>query len=472
MTSVLLVTSNGTGMGHLTRMAAVARSLSPAHEATIFSLSLGLPVVLGLGLRGEYCPSYEAGYIDRMYWESYFRDRLISLAREVRAEVVVFDGVAPYLGLGRARRAMPDTHFVWLRRGMWRDGTGGMLRRSVFFDLILEPGDLGGDTDTGPTAGRDDAVRVGPVSLLEVLEPLSREEARDALGLPPEGLVGLITLGTGRLGDVAGPGTVAAETITAAGGAHLAVTKWVAADRAVPIPPGVTELAGVYPLARYLHAFDFAVSSAGYNTVHELLPAGVPTLFVANTSTRTDNQEARSVRLAELGLSLHARDDDPSGVRDQVARLLDPGLQAGLASAAATTRPQLLGAGQTATKSTGLIPGPNHATFREIERIERMHDVREALKRVLGERGTNLVRRVMGRTPRPVGSRTRVQLVEHPMPHHGEGPIPLALTDVVTPEDLLLGTPVEHYLPDSDPLYRRRRRELIDKYYRVRGRAT
>ena len=468
MTSVLFVTSNGTGMGHLTRLATVAKALEPHHESTFLSLSLGLPVVLGLGIRGEYCPSYETGHIDRQYWEAYLRDRVVSLARETRASVVVFDGVAPYLGLGRARQSLVDTRFVWLRRGMWREGSGNMLRRSVFFDLVIEPGDLAGDADRGPTSERDDAVEVAPMSLLEVLDPLSREEARAALGLSEHATVGLITLGTGRLGDVAGPGAVAAERILESGSAHLAVTKWVTADREVPVTGRVTELKGVFPLVRYLAAFDFAVSSAGYNAVHELVPAGLPTLFVANTSTRTDDQVARALRLEELGLALAARDDDVEAVASRVERLLDPEVRARLASAAAATRTRVVGASQVAEILTGLIPPPDPEVMREIQKIGLLHDFREAVKRVLGERGTNLVRRLLGRTPRPVGHRTRVRLVDRPIPYSGEGTKPLAFTDTITADDLLLGAPVEHVLAGSRPLYRRRRRELIDKYYRVR----
>lgn len=469
MTSVLLVTSNGTGMGHLIRMASVAKSLQPEHDTTIFSLSLGLPVVLGLGLRGEYCPSHERGQIDRRYWESYLRDRLVAIARETDASVVVFDGVAPYLGMGRARQALPDTAFVWLRRGMWREGTGAMLRRSSFFDAIIEPGDLAGDADTGPTAGRDDAVKVSPISLIEVLDRLPRDEARAALGLPAEGTVGLVTLGTGRLGDVAGPGAVAVDRILADESIHLAVTKWVTADRDVPVTSRVTELKGVFPLVRYLEAFDFAVSSAGYNAVHELLPAGLPTLFVANTATRTDDQEARSRRLEELGLALHARDDDPDTVGAKVVRLLDPAVRRRLADAASGTAGKMTGAREVAERILAL---PHHAdpgAFRQIERTARFQELREAVKRILGERGTNLVRRILGRAPRPVGVRPRVRIVERPaIPTH-DGLVPLAFTDVITADELLLGTPVEHLLSGSSDSYRRRRRDLITKYYRVRG---
>ncbi len=468
MTNVVLATSNGTGMGHLIRQAAVALALEEPHQGVLFSLSLGLPVVAGtLGLRGEYCPSYERDHIDRHSWESYLRDRLVALVRETESTVVVFDGVAPYLGLGRARMSLPDTRFVWLRRGMWRPGTGAMLRRSAFFDTVIEPGDLAGDADRGPTAGLE-AVRVPPVSLLEVIEPLTREEARRQLGIPDDGTVALLTLGTGRLGDVEGPGQVAVDRILAAGDIHLAVTRWTMADRAVPFDSGITELKGAFPLARYLSAFDFAVSSAGYNAVHELVPAGLPTLFVANTSTRTDDQVARASRLAELGLALHARDDDPDGVGEGVEALLDPHTRRALAASAASTRDLMGGASEIAAHiagsgDTALRP----ATSRALASAERRSRLREAVKRILGDRGTNLVRRILGRAPTPVTGRPTVRLVPEPTPYDGEGPMPLAFTDTVTPDDLRLGTPIEHILPGSSDQYRRHRRELVAKYYRI-----
>ena len=49
---MLLVTSNGTGMGHLTRQSAVARALGDRADVVVLSLSSGLPVVLEQGLRG------------------------------------------------------------------------------------------------------------------------------------------------------------------------------------------------------------------------------------------------------------------------------------------------------------------------------------------------------------------------------------------------------------------------------------
>ena len=41
-----------------------------------------------------------------------------------------------------------------------------------------------------------------------------------------------------------------------------------------------------FPLAQVLHAFDAGVCATGYNGVHELLPAQIPTGFVSNIRDR------------------------------------------------------------------------------------------------------------------------------------------------------------------------------------------
>ena len=224
-------------MGHLTRQAAVALALSKENNATLFSLSLGLPLATGLGIRGEYCPSYDRPWIATRDWHSYLRGRLIAIVEETGSEAVVFDGVAPYPGIGLAASQLRGVAFVWLRRGMWQANTNKQqLRKRRYFDLVIEPGDLAANADRGPTAKLSDAVKVAPISILEVLEPLSREEARRQLGLPSDGLVALVTLGSGRLGDVAGPGRVSLETMLRFGPDwHVAVTRSPVALNEVPI---------------------------------------------------------------------------------------------------------------------------------------------------------------------------------------------------------------------------------------------
>src|SRR5690606_2121899 len=120
-------------------------------------------------------------WMPHLMWHSYLSARLSLLLRETRARVLAFDGVAPYLGLLRARTAHPDVAFVWIRRGMWRPGVNRRaLNARPFFDLVVEPGDVAGAADLGATARLTDATRVSPVSMLEAQPPLSRAEAAAA----------------------------------------------------------------------------------------------------------------------------------------------------------------------------------------------------------------------------------------------------------------------------------------------------
>src|SRR5690606_34704931 len=71
------------------------------------------------------------------------------------------------------------------------------------FDLILEPGEFAADEDMGATRRhRGGALRLGPVSYLDLDETLSQEEARAELGLDPGRTTALVNLGAGNINDV------------------------------------------------------------------------------------------------------------------------------------------------------------------------------------------------------------------------------------------------------------------------------
>ena len=49
-----------------------------------------------------------------------------------------------------------------------------------------------------------------------------------------------------------------------------------------------------FPLAQVLRAFDAGVCATGYNGVHELLPAQLPTVFVSNIRGTDDKKHVPS----------------------------------------------------------------------------------------------------------------------------------------------------------------------------------
>ena len=175
---VLFTTSNGTGLGHLTRSMAIARRLGDGDEALVMTLSAAAPVVEQMGFPVEYVASYATpGLGQRLPLVAPLslppegRDRRGGRRRRrLRRH--------PPLR-GSARRAAAKTRVVWCRRPLWKAGSSQVpLRRAGAFDAVLEPGELAESLDAGPTVAlRASAHRVAPIVLLDRAELLGRTEA-------------------------------------------------------------------------------------------------------------------------------------------------------------------------------------------------------------------------------------------------------------------------------------------------------
>ncbi|HEX5954447.1 MAG TPA: hypothetical protein VFY37_00795, partial [Solirubrobacterales bacterium] len=148
---ILFTTSNGTGLGHLTRSMAIARRLGPEIEPLFLTLSAAAPVVRQMGFPVEYVASYATPGSGNDYrWSRRLRARLRAVIAEAEPAVVVFDGTHPYEAL---LGALPSSGVaVWCRRPLWKAGSSRVpLRRAGAFDAVLEPGELAQSEDRGPT---------------------------------------------------------------------------------------------------------------------------------------------------------------------------------------------------------------------------------------------------------------------------------------------------------------------------------
>jgi len=296
---ILLMSSNGAGMGHLTRLFSYATRLEEGARAHIVSLSQAAPLAGRLGLSYEYLPSAKALGMPPGRWRPIFQDRVGDAINRFDPDVVVFDGTWPYGGMEEIRAAHPEAHWTWSRRGMWRESRNSeQLAKAAWFDSVLEPGDLAAAYDRGATATAD-AHRVGPVTLVDTAELEPREQARAALGLPADGPLALVSLGAGNINDTTSEVGAAIHALTGLGvGVCVTVPDIATAGAAAGED---IHLVRDYPLSRRYAAFDVVVSAAGYNSFHELLRMGVPSLFVPNTETSLDDQEARARFAADHG---------------------------------------------------------------------------------------------------------------------------------------------------------------------------
>lgn len=324
---VLFYTDNGFGLGHLTRQAAVASRARGAFRPVFLTMSAGYTLLRKLGFPTEYFPSYGVLGVSKQEWEPLMEQRVLEAIRLTGASAVVVDHVSPPGIFESLRSKTSGVKFIWSRRGLWQPERNlSALDLSGSFDLIIEPGDLASPLDQGPTAVRShEAIPTDPIVLVDRAEFLSREEARYQLGIPNSGRAVLINFGDSNPAEVENLVSLTKSTADSVveDDIHFFSPLHPLHRDQSPRIDGVT-MSPVYPAARYLNAFDGAVSSAGYNSFHELVGSGLPAVFVPRSNSRIDDQ-ARRAEFAALSGRAHwaPHAHDPSFPKS-VARMLRP----------------------------------------------------------------------------------------------------------------------------------------------------
>jgi UDP-N-acetylglucosamine:LPS N-acetylglucosamine transferase len=322
-------------MGHLARATAIALELAPFARPIIVSVAGGiaeLPSTTGIAC--EYIPGKNRGWMARKDWDSYLRDRLLAIADESGASLISFDGVVPYPGFIATKLSRPDLKLVWVRRGLWQRNAlrFALPFQSRLVDQVIEPGDVAIAYDHGPTANRSDARLTAPVSLYRVHSAKSREEARVLLGLDASRPAVLVQLGTGD-SDMNEKLRAALLGLKNWPNLQIVLTKNpVDSNGNSLVPEGVeVKIVRYFPLADLLSAFDGAIAATGYNSVHELLPARIPTVFISNIRG-TDDQDARAQWCHDFGYALRANHADLKDITATVAQLCDSSTRAALST--------------------------------------------------------------------------------------------------------------------------------------------
>lgn len=281
----------------MNRCLAYACRLRERADSVFFSLASAIEIIEAMGFEAEYFVSPNWSDNTTFAWNSELAVRLGLLLEYIKPSVVVFDGTWPFQGLLAACRAYGSPRLVWSNRGLLKGSAVPVPVPEEVFDLVIVPGELGGSFREIRLEGGTHKIHVPPVSLLDGNEILTRAEARAALGLDETGGYVLFSLGAGNLNDVSGVGSGLIRQFQSAGFRAL----WTRAPislRNVELPSDVIPLS-IYPLVRYLRAFDYFVGAAGYNTCCEVVQVGIPSLLVPNELTRADNQIRRASLVAE-----------------------------------------------------------------------------------------------------------------------------------------------------------------------------
>lgn len=323
-------------------MLGIARALPEGIEPHFVSMSEAHHLVRDFGYPSEYFPSSRKLGVGKGAWNERFLAWLVPRLTALEADGVVIDHVNPPPLFAELGRELPHIARVWVRRGLWKGGVNAAAVDSHhWFDLVIQPGDVAESFD--PSARRlrlAGASHVAPVTLLDPIDLVDRAASHTALGLDAARPAVLLKLTDGDpdvLADMSAHAVAHLRSVLP--DVQVFTPKHPLHDDRPHEDPAVVSVP-VYPVARYLPGFEFCVSSAGYNSVHDAVMAHAPTIFVPHRQTGVDDQALRSSVLAAGGAAHHAATVDGSAFRSAIVDLASSGGQERCRAAlAAVARP-------------------------------------------------------------------------------------------------------------------------------------
>ena len=313
---ILLVTSNGAGLGHLTRVNAISGHL--CGNDLIYTMSSAYRRLHRESAKTIYFPSYGDLGMAGGSWNTIMKAHFQSVFEAFSPDAVVFDGTFVYRGLVQTVKNS-SCPLIWLQRGCWRDEVDKNSEQrhhaAKYVDHVIIPGDYGcaESVDVGPGIDID---YVAPIVSGNQDRSLSCAEARSKLGLPENGNFFLIQLGAGVINDTRDYLSTALEAVRSLG------EEWEPVVVQNPLSPSAVSgcrSVEAFPLIDYLAAFDAGVFAGGYNSCQEAVARRLPAVFVPNKATKTDDQVRRVSGLEARGLGLLA--SNPKELYSQIQRL-------------------------------------------------------------------------------------------------------------------------------------------------------
>lgn len=356
---IILYAVNGLGLGHVTRLMAMARQIREQRPASqiLFLTSTDADAILAKeDFASVKVPSKSARSRQKLSTPC-FAELVQSVTWSTVSAFHPHLMVVDTFPMGALQELVPLLTWEMARAFVFREqrlerAEHPLVQNSLaLYDRVIVP-HREGEADIPVPEGPD--VRwVGPVFIRDRFEALSREDARERLGLPPEGQILYVAFGGGGDPESARYLEAVARVLREAGVTGAFAPGPLAEYRALPEGLAGMKRVNYYPMAECLTAFDGAISAAGYNSVMELLHHGVPSLLIP-LERQVDDQAARCRWAAEEGAALALPAPNPGELKEQVQKLLDPVIAAGLKEKAMALIPES-GAGRAAEALLDLV---------------------------------------------------------------------------------------------------------------------
>ncbi|XXF78866.1 glycosyltransferase [Myxococcaceae bacterium GXIMD 01537] len=336
---VVFYAVNGLGLGHVTRLLSIARAMrrqAPDTEVLFLTSSEADNVIYREGFAALKLPSKTIREQCGLRKSSYLKMVQTVTWNAIGAfdpDVLVVDTFPT----GSFDELLPVLRWrqrnVFVFREQRPEASGAPLLQATLpmYDLVIVPHEDA--AQVGPVPEPHKVRAVGPILIRERDELPTREAARRALGLPEQGTLLYASFGGGGDPEAGRALALTAQVARELPGVELVVGAGPLLREAPPAVDGARVLTGRYPALDFLPAFDAAVSAAGYNSVHELLYAGVPSVLVP-FERGLDDQGKRAREVAAGGAGLSCVPLTRDGLARAVREVLQPEVRARLSGAA------------------------------------------------------------------------------------------------------------------------------------------
>ena len=323
--AILFVPTNGAGLGHLTRLLAIARRvkrIDPSKKIIFHTTSSAMHLILQEGFLGYHLPSKMLfpKEMSAKQWNAMLCDHLETVISIHQPETIVFDGAFPYAGLVASMRKKDGLRKIWVKRGQHKEGKAELVEsKEAEFDEVYVPGEAGGENNM-----RKEGMKTycEPVLYLDREELKDRESVRRQWNIPEGMKMVYVQLGAGKINDIHSTISILLNELLKRDDVFVVIGESIIGNRMDLKMDRVLTLRD-YPNSIYFNAFDLIVTATGYNTFHEVMYFGVPSILIPNENTKTDDQVARAMIAGDAGAAIVLRDPGATDFEKAIREALD-----------------------------------------------------------------------------------------------------------------------------------------------------
>jgi len=326
--SIVFFPTNGVGFGHFTRLLAIARKYrdsNPKSEIVFFTTMPTLHILAEEGFVCYHMPGrYRYKGMEPKSWNALCEEMLTLILSIHRPSAFVFDGSYPYRGmLDSIKSASKSMLRVWVRRGAIRSGSKPIPVDSIgHFHAIIRPGDSVSDRFEDETRHNVTILKTNPILLDSEKGDSQLFGLRRRLGVPEEATLCYVQLGAGQINDIDSELKLTLSALESYPETYVVLGESMLGSR-IPIESERIRVLRDYPNSKYFDEFDFAVIAGGYNSYHEVVNSGLPSICFPNLSTGRDDQLSRANIAKENGGMIVIEKRTPEKIGLALMRMMD-----------------------------------------------------------------------------------------------------------------------------------------------------